>query len=374
MKNIIEVMGSRSTKYGGVEKFMIELIKSNNNAIFHLIYNEYPRDKKYVDDLQQLGANIIILNCIGKGMFTNILAFRNIVKSIRPDIVHFHFSSVHALWAPLCKYMGVKRLFHTAHCCVFQNGKNVNSINEMSMFHRILTRWGKAYKIFDYNLCVSTYVMQQFIKVYGDYSNNKVVYLGTNNPPSISADEKERIRQKYGVTKNTKVLLTVMFADPLKGCDVIINALPKIKGNYKLFIIGMDNTSQYTKQMQNYAEYLAVQDNIVWIGITNRVHDFMSIADVFIQPSRTEALSLAAVEAMSHSLPVVATNVGGLPEVTSCLFESEDAQGLSNLVSDLINNNDMCKKVGHMQFERWQHTFSMKTGVEQYTYLYKEQS
>lgn len=363
-------MGSRSTKYGGVEKFMVGLITKNKDMTFHLVYNEYPKSQKYVQDILNLGATIHVINVYGINIITNLPKFYKLLKHTHPTIVHFHFSSVHALWAPLCHFLGVKKIFHTSHSCIFQKGKNVNNINEMGLSHRLLTMWGRSFKLFDYNLCVSKYVMQQFVKVYGNHGNNRVIYLGTDNPPTPTYKNKEEFKKILGISNTSMVLLSVLFADSIKGCDILIKSLSKIKGDFHLIIIGMEESKLYTRQMHNLAKGLGVEERISWIGITNNVHDYMNISDLYIQPSRTEALSLAAVEAMSHALPVIASNVGGLPEVASHLFKYEDDKGLANILSELINNKEESQRVGTILYKKWKETFSITNGINQYTYLY----
>lgn len=367
-------MGSRSTKYGGVEKFMVGLIRNNKELTFHLVYNEYPKSEKYVEELQQLGVSIHVINVLGKGIIYNLPKFYRLVKLTHPVIVHFHFSSVHALWAPICKWLGVNTIFHTTHCCAFSNNKNADSINDMGIAHRILMQWGRVFKLYNSNLCVSNYVMQQTIKVYGDYGNNRVIYLGTDIPPAINDKKIIDIKNKWNITDGTQILLTVLFADPIKGCDILIKALPHIKADYRLIIVGMDESSPYTRRMHELAKELHVEDKIIWTGVTDKVHDYMSIADIFVQPSRSEALSLAAVEAMSHALPVVASNVGGLPEVANILFEYEDHKKMADILTELIHNPDKCKVFGQEQAERWNSLFSLSNGIKQYSELYNNKN
>lgn len=370
MHNIVEVMGSRSTKYGGVERFMVRLVKANPDLSFYFIYNEYPRCQEYADELVQAGATIHVLNALGKGMITNLLPFCRLVKQIRPAAVHFHFSPVHAVWGPLCQWLGVPKLYRTAHCLAFNNGMDAETISDMSLHHRLLMRWGREFKKYDRNICVSYSVMNQFIKVYGDYGNNEVVYFGTDKPQTIAEDVKERIRYEVGATDGRKVLTTILFADPIKGCDVLLRALPMLKSDYHLVIIGMDEKSAFTQQMHALAKELGVENHISWIGISNQVAQYLSITDVFIQSSRTEALPLASVESMSYGLPVVASNVGGLPEVASMLFEREDSEGLAKCLTSLLDNPEELQRQKVAQYERWQQVFDIQNGIKAYSTLY----
>lgn len=367
---IIEVMGSRSTKYGGVESFMYKLVADNPKATYHFIYNEYPRSEHYVKDLLSYGSSIHVINTEGIGYIRNVRKFLKLLKDIKPDVVHFHFTNAHCLWGPLCKIKGVKRVFKTMHSCLFQNGKQAGNISEMSLQHRFITLWGKIYGIYDRVFCVSRFVEKQHIQVYGNFGNTEISYLGTIAPKIISTEYVFNLKRKYNIDEETKVLLSIMFADPIKGCDILIKALPNIKGKFKLLLIGMDESAGYTKLMHKLAKNIGVEDKIVWVGITDEVYKYMCISDIYIQPSRTEALSLAAVEAMSHGLPIVATNTGGLPEVASSLFEYEDHIGLADIVTKLLHDEIEYKKQSERSKNDWNSNFSMGNSVSRYIALY----
>ena len=60
---------------------------------------------------------------------------------------------------------------------------------------------------------------------------------------------------------------------------------------------------------------MQIQSNIKYLGTQNDVRPILSIADIFVLPSLHEGLSIAIIEAMAMNLPIVATNVGGIPEV-----------------------------------------------------------
>lgn len=372
-KIILEVMGARSTKYGGLELFMYELAKNDKENEYHLIYNEFPYSEQYINDLRNVGVHLHVIDVRGSGIFTNIVTFYSLLKAIRPDIVHFHFSNAYAFWGPLCKFMHVKKIFKTIHGCLFYNGKQAESISDMSIRHRIMTRGGRIFKIFNCVVCVSEFVYNQQLKVYGNYDNAKVIYLGTPPPKRLYENECKELKLELGINNLQKVILTIMFASPEKGCDILINALPRIKGDYVLLIIGMDENREYTKKMHHLSEKLGVENKIVWIGITSEVFKYMSISDIYVQPSRTDALPLAAVEAKSFKLPVVATETGGLPEVANKMFNYEDSKALADCLSELIINDEEYRIHSRASYQRWIESFNVENGIKKHIELYNDE-
>ncbi len=365
-------MGSRSTKYGGVEKFIIRLIRENSSRKFFLVYDEMPWSENYLKELDILGAKVVIIDTRGLSFVTNSYKFYKLVLNVNPEIVHFHFSFAFCIWGPLCKLIKVKRIFKTVHECFFYDNKQIFNINETTLKHRIITHWGNIYKLFDNIFCVSHFVKKQFDKVYQHKGKTNVVYLGTESPRLISDNEKSELKRELGII-NQFVILTVAFADPIKGCDIFVKALSKIQHkDFVALIVGMDENEAYTQEVITIATDLGVDDQIRWIGITDDVYKYMNISDVFVQSSRTEALSLAAVEALSFSIPVVATDTGGLTEVASILFPYEDDNKLADVLDELMDNKEERKQLSDASYKRWYRLYRTEYGVDKYTDYYKK--
>lgn len=368
--SVIEVMGSRSTKYGGVEKFLTKLVTENPSRQFYIIYNEEPRSEDYLTQLKQLGAKVLVIDTRGTSFITNSYRFYKLIRKVKPEIVHFHFSNAYSTWGPICKLMKVKRLYKTVHGCLFVGDKQIYDIHETSIKHRIMTRMGNAYKIFDKIFCVSNFVKNQFDTVYKNRGNTNVIYMGTQSPQIITEADKKEMKQSLGIS-DQHVILTIAFANPIKGCDVFVKSLSYLKNdNYVALIVGMDENAPFTKEVKELARELKVNAKIRWIGITNEVYKYMNISEIFVQSSRTDALPLAAVEAMSFSMPVIATNTGGLPEVASELFSYEDSKELANSLDKLLSNKEEWKKQSLASYKRWSEVFKFENGVKQYTEYY----
>ncbi len=370
LRSVIEVMGCRSTKYGGLERFILKLIKENSLRKFYIIYDEKPWSKDYLEVLESLGATVLIINTRKISLITNLLKFYTLLREVNPEIVHFHFGYAFSIWGPICKLMKIKRLYKTVHECFFYDNTQIYDISKTGFPHRIITWNGNIYKIFDNVFCVSHFVKNQFDQVYKHTENTKVVYLGTPSPKFISDAQKLKLKSELGIHSQF-VILTVLFANPIKGCDIFVNALSKIKHKeFIAIIVGMDENEPYTIEVKNNAKELGVDTNIRWIGITDDVYKYMNISNVYVQSSRTEALSLAAVEALSFSVPVVATNTGGLPEVTTELFPNEDYKRLSEILDYLIVNTDYRVSLSEQSYKRWHEFFRLEKGVKNYTEYY----
>lgn len=128
---------------------------------------------------------------------------------------------------------------------------------------------------------------------------------------------------------------------PYKGYEVLFKALKEVKGDYKLFIVGGGSPTWITKLIEKYS----LHEKIVLRGrINNRdeMFKFLDHLDFYLQPSLTEGLPRGVIEAMARGCPVIASSVGGIPELIGedKLYNPSDYKRLSNLITSHLNDED----------------------------------
>ena len=118
---------------------------------------------------------------------------------------------------------------------------------------------------------------------------------------------------------------------------------------------GLRNNDEHSKNYKEYifklANELNVNDVIVWLGHRNDIGDIMSAFDIYVHPSRMEGIGLANMEAATQSLPIVGSDIGGIPEividgVNGFLFESDNAEQLAEGIYKLMKDMNLREKMG----------------------------
>jgi len=133
--------------------------------------------------------------------------------------------------------------------------------------------------------------------------------------PSLS--DKIKLRQKLGLKKDDKVLLTIARLTPWKGVDFLINLLPDLIKKYtqiSLVVAGKGPEMAYLKEISHQ---LNLDKNIFFTGKLNRqeVVDYLAAADLFVLNTNYEGMSYTILEAFKAGIPVITTPAGGNPEV-----------------------------------------------------------
>jgi glycosyltransferase involved in cell wall biosynthesis len=106
------------------------------------------------------------------------------------------------------------------------------------------------------------------------------------------------------------------------------------------------------------------------------MEELLPLADVFFLPSRQESFGLVALEAMSAGVPVVASNIGGLPEVvedgvTGFLHDPDDELALSSSIEKLLGNDRLRARMGRAARRHARASFDIADAVDRYQAVYE---
>lgn len=123
------------------------------------------------------------------------------------------------------------------------------------------------------------------------------------------------------IPKGVVVLTTIGFNIRIKGFDILVKSIQslmdfnRLKNDIIVLVIGISENSEDSNSLRQLIAEAGLNRKIMSLGIRNDINDILNISDIYLQPSRTEGLSLSIMEALNYSLPVIGTRVGGIPEI-----------------------------------------------------------
>lgn len=352
MQTIIHVMGMRSSKYGGLERFMCSLAKQlkTEQKKLILIYESTPSSQVYVENLYSHGAEIIVLPSRKLSIIKFTLIFSFLLFKKKPSIVHCHFFPASYIALLLSYCFRVDKRFQTIHSMIAsRDNKPVYDIAELKKKTIYLKKlmYRTSVELFS----VSNEIKSQFGTIFGDTKKIKTIYLGVEQ----NKFEKFKSRNKYNLPSDVVIISCVAFHDAVKGIDILLEAVSILIKEYKhenilICQIGSGDSTK-TEQLKGLAMELSISKYINWMGIQNNVPELLAATDIYCQPSRSEGISLSIMEAAMASLPTVATNVGGIPEavndnLTGYLVPSENAVLMAKKLDFLIQNEAVRHQMG----------------------------
>jgi glycosyltransferase involved in cell wall biosynthesis len=180
-----------------------------------------------------------------------------------------------------------------------------------------------------------------------DASRVQTIYNGLNLADWDSA-------ARYAKSKGEVLITTAGNIRRVKGHDIFIRAAASIAARFPdafFSIAGDVLDSDYFDELQALIRELKLSDRFRLVGGITNLQEYLSTADIFVLPSRSEGFSNAIIEAMAASLPVVATDVGGNAEavkdgVTGLVIPAEDPAALSAAVIRLLSDPLQAKAMG----------------------------
>ena len=184
---------------------------------------------------------------------------------------------------------------------------------------------------------------------------------------------------KPTTTSDKLLVTTVGNIRRVKGHDVFIKAAASIVPhfpNVSFSIAGDVLEPDYFAELQALVRNLHLSDHFHFVGSVTDLHHYLSAADIFVLPSRSEGFSNAILEAMAASLPVVATDVGGNSEavkdgITGFLVPSNDPAALASAITRLLSDPSQAKAMGAAGKVFVAENFTTETMMTRITTAYK---
>jgi len=270
--------------------------------------------KKWVRSLAERGYNIRVISLGGDEISGidivrfkrqgKLSYFRHSAKAVRaamefkPDIIHVHYAGGYGIW-------GVRTKFHPLALSVW--GSDVETLPKSFFYRRfiksvlhnadIITATSASLKKSTINVLEST------------VSKTKVIPFGVMIPEKLSEfPEAEQISALY--LKHLKSIYAP---------DILIQATAIVIKKYPSFKLTMCGDGSLKDELHNLVKQLEVETNIVFEGAVDhsKVYSLIQQHHFMVMPSLQEGFGVAAVEAFACSRAVVATNVGGIPEIVT---------------------------------------------------------
>lgn len=186
------------------------------------------------------------------------------------------------------------------------------------------------------------------------------------------------LRTDLGIPDSTPLIGEVARLCDVKGQSELINAMPHLPGA-RLVLIGADleQGGAFQERLEHEADLLGVRDRVVFAGYREGAAHELGDLDVLALPSWTEGLPLVVLEAMAQGRPVVASAVGGTPELvvngeTGLLVPPRDSHALAGAIHRLLEDPELRRRMGETARQRVAESFSADTMTRRMLEIYDE--
>jgi glycosyltransferase involved in cell wall biosynthesis len=361
---------------GGAERLMVPILQHLSRIDFdpYVCALQSKDGNPMADEIRALGVPV---DCLDITHLRDWNGLPRLIKYLREkdvDLVHTQLEFANILGNISARFLRLPSV------CTIHVMPSLD-VKTKSKLHQRL-EWFVLKYFCDRVISVSEEAMQYHLQISGaSQSRVSTIYNGIDLSSFLSLDrqlERVNVRAELGIPSDANLLTTVAVLRPQKGIQYMIRALSAVlasKPNTYYLVVGNGSHRDVLTEEVNKS---GVRDRVIFAGMRKDVPRLLTASDVFILPTLTEALPTVLAEAMAAKLPIIASRVGGVPEMITngqngCLVGPEDVEGLAQACIDILANPE--KRAG-MSAEGWKivnQKFNIENQVDQLEALYFDQ-
>ena len=348
---------------GGTERQVVNLVRQIDRTKFDLRMACFRRWGHFLDDVVALNIPISeypIRKLLHPKTVWQQLRFARFLRRERIQVLHTYgfYSSVFAV--PAARLAGVPAIT-----------VSVRDTGEL------LTEWQRRAQRWACSLADSVLVNAEAVKQWliGQGCSGRKIHVIRNGIVFEGPKGGSSIRQELGLRPGAPLVAMLSRLNRLKGVEYFLQAAATLAAqnpHVHFLVVGDEPPQQpgYKHELEGLAERLGVRERVTFTGFRKDVPEILTELTVSVLPSLSEGLSNVLLESMAAGVPVVATTVGGNPEIvedgiTGLLVPPSNADALTRAMSLMLDNPQLARRLGDAGKQRIREQFSVQWMVDQ---------
>ena len=349
--------------WGGIEKRMVEVLKRIDRKRFiPMVLCLRSKKGVYEEELEKAGIPVMKLNFRSRLDPEGIYSLIKVLKKEKVDIIHSHMyrANIPALIAG--KIAGVKGKIIQIHNIEDWKGKR-----EWWM-ERLFFRWA------DRIVAVSRAVMEYEKKFVNIPPEKEVILYNGIEIHDFHLKPDLELKRSLGIPFSAKVIGIVARLHPDKGQDILLEVGREIIREVREVYFLLVGEGGYRRELEKIASREGIKSRVIFTGGVKDPRPYYSIMDISVLPSVREGFCNVILESLASGIPVVASNVGGNPEVIEegkegFLIPYGDREMLKARILTLLKDEELRQKMRE-RARRKAEEFSLERMVRETERLY----
>jgi glycosyltransferase involved in cell wall biosynthesis len=361
---------------GGAERLMVPILKHLSREYFepYVCAMQSKDGNPMADELGALGVPVECLNIKRLRDLDALPRLTRYLKGIEADIVHTQLEAANILGNISAK------LLRLPSVCTIHVMPSLDVKTKTKLHQKV--EWFALRHFCNRVVSVSEEARQYHIQISGSSAEQvTTIYNGIDLSAFADMDyaqERQAVRAEFGIPSDASVLITVAVLRPPKGIQFMIRALPAVLARHPNTYYLIVGSGPHQQVLNEEVANAGVNGHVIFAGMRKDVPRLLAASDVFVLSTLTEALPTVLAEAMAARLPLIASRVGGIPEMIAdgqngFLVEPEDIDGLSRICIRLLENSDERAAMGAAGWKIVHQKFNIERQVEQLKELYLAQ-
>jgi len=317
--------------------------------------------------LAQAGVKVSVLGVRSRLEFWRILNLTEMLRRGQFDIVHTHLFHADLVGRAAARLAAVRHIVHTIH----------TAEGRFRPWQFAYTRFLSGYC--DRLVCVSRSARDYHARCSGLPLERYTVIPNGVDTEAFRPDPacRQRFRQEWGLGDGEVLVCFVGRLDHEKGIDTLLAAMSHLgaRGHATDIVIAGDGPRRAI--VENFIRHGEGGRRCRLLGFVQDVRGALNAADIFVMPSRWEGFGLAAAEAMSMGLPVIATRVPGLSDLvidgqTGLLIDRGDAVSLAEAITQLAGDAERRRRFGQAGRDSVTQRYPISANIAAHEQLYAD--
>lgn len=317
----------------------------------------------YVRQLRAAGVRVESLDLAAWWDPRGPKRLRSLFPDLRPEVLHSHLKHADVVAGGVA---ASKSVAHVSTLHLIEDGVGWVAARKRNIAIRSRRRTTRR------TIAVSDAVRDWYLDVSGsDPATVVTIHNGVPDPGTFDEAELAALRAEFGISDGAIVAAVVAIMRPGKGHDVLVDSLPHLANDRVVFLIVGDGPDSARLRRR-----VGDTDRVVFAGFRDDVPKILAAADFVVHPSLGDALPTALVHALAAGRPVVASAVGGIPEIVptgaGVLVAPGDPKALADAVDRVAADTDGRRWMGKRARERYDEEFSAEDWADRLRSLYDE--
>lgn len=329
------------------------------------------------DKLRQTGIRYIPIDKLGRDLdiWSEFVVFWELLKLFRaehPDVIHLNSSKIGGLGALAGRLAGVPNIIFTAHGWAFNEERGFGQKLAIKFLVWL------TITLSHHTIAVSDKILEQAPALLIPRKKLFVIRNGIGSPGALPCEEaRHSLSSKTKIELSDKFLVgTVAELHRNKGLGYAIEAMATVKKTLPKLRYLVLGEGDDRKRLQKIISRYRLRKTAALVGFVDDAPQYLSAFDIFILPSVTEAFGLSILEAGNAGLPVVATSVGGVPEIvedlkTGILVRPRQPKELAAAIKFIMENPAKAAEFGRNLKEKVSREFTLERMVRETVALYQ---
>ncbi len=329
-----------------------------------------------LEDISNLGVKIDIIKSMHRRShplndLLSVFQVYRYIKKEKPDIVHTHTAKAGAVGRVAAFLARTPVVIHTFHGHSFANYFSRLTTAVFIHIERLLSR------ITTRIIAISTLQKEDLTSIYKIAAADKVEIINIGIDVNFFAQHSKshNLRETLGLADTDKLIGTVGRLVPIKNIELLIKSFAVIREQNQNVHLCIGGDGPERENLQQLVSELGLNDCIHFLGWVHDVKEFYAGIDVYAISSLNEGTPVTILEAMASRVPVVATAVGGVPDLirnreNGLLCDSNNVDGMARAIGTVFENADLAKKLCDSAFEFVRQNYSQEKFISMTEELY----